>query len=82
VVKGLVQGVFFRASTQQHARQLDITGYAVNLTNGDVEVLACGDEENITKLSAWLKIGPAGSEVTQIDCTIYNGDLPNDFKTG
>jgi len=82
VVKGLVQGVFFRASTQQQARQLNITGYAINLANGDVEILACGDDENIKKLSGWLKIGPANAKVTQVDCEIYSGNIPDDFQTG
>jgi len=82
VVKGLVQGVFFRASTQQQARRLDITGYAINLANGDVEVLACGNDQNLKKLSAWLKIGPTGAKVTQVECIASNGEIPIDFQIG
>lgn len=82
VVKGLVQGVFFRVSTQQQAKQLNITGHAINLQNGDVEVLACGKQEDIAKLSEWLKTGPADAKVTQLDCDNYSGDIPTNFQTG
>ncbi|WP_407644417.1 acylphosphatase [Dongshaea marina] len=42
VVGGIVQGVGFRYSTQLEAKKLGLIGYAMNLPNGDVEVLAQG----------------------------------------
>jgi acylphosphatase/4-amino-4-deoxy-L-arabinose transferase-like glycosyltransferase len=65
-VSGKVQGVWFRASTQEQAKRLNITGWARNLSDGRVEVLACGKKENIAELYAWLKHGPQGANVTDL----------------
>ncbi len=56
-VHGMVQGVGFRYSTQHEAQRLGLTGYARNLDDGSVEVVACGEAENVDKLVAWLKAG-------------------------
>lgn len=56
-VYGSVQGVGFRYSTQREALQLGLTGYARNLDDGGVEVLACGEPDQVEKLIARLKAG-------------------------
>lgn len=66
-IKGRVQGVFFRDSTRREALELGIKGYAINLPNGDVEVLACGQAETIAKLEMWLQQGPPLSRVDSIE---------------
>ena len=63
IVKGKVQGVWFRASTQRQAQQLDITGYAKNLANGNVEVVACGNATAVERLMQWCATGPELAEV-------------------
>jgi acylphosphatase len=68
-VEGRVQGVFFRASTQREAQQLDISGYARNLPDGSVEVLACGSESAVAQLKEWLWVGPPAARVTAVECT-------------
>lgn len=65
-VSGKVQGVWFRASTKEQAERLHLTGWAKNLSDGRVEVVACGEKENIAQLSAWLKHGPELAEVTAL----------------
>ncbi|HSG58243.1 MAG TPA: acylphosphatase [Woeseiaceae bacterium] len=65
-IKGRVQGVFFRDSTRRVAQSLGLTGHAINLSNGDVEVLACGDEAAIRKLAEWLHEGPRMAEVAEV----------------
>jgi acylphosphatase len=65
-VEGKVQGVFYRASTQKQAMQLKLSGYAKNLSDGRVEVLACGEEENVIRLLNWLAIGPPQSRVDNV----------------
>lgn len=67
-VSGKVQGVWFRASTQEQARQLGLTGWARNLPDGRVEVVACGEREKIHALHEWLKQGPELANVTDVTC--------------
>lgn len=58
VVRGKVQGVWFRASTRDEAVRLGLQGHARNLADGSVEVLAMGDAEAIDALERWLHLGP------------------------
>ena len=68
MVAGKVQGVFFRASTREKARTLQLTGHARNLADGRVEVLACGAKEKVQVLKEWLRIGPPGASVSGVAC--------------
>jgi len=82
-VSGKVQGVFFRDSTRQKAMSLDITGYAVNLDDGRVEVLACGGEDALADLETWLHEGPDSADVAGVEQTDVQVDSPPDrFTTG
>ena len=74
-VYGRVQGVGFRYSTVMQARKLGVTGYARNMYDGTVEVVAEGEEDTLKKLLAWLKHGPPASWVEKVDFhyTPYNG---------
>ena len=66
-VHGRVQGVGFRYTTQHEATRLGVTGYARNLDDGSVEVLACGEAEQVEKLIAWLKAGgPRSARVDKV----------------
>ena len=67
LVSGRVQGVFFRASTRERAVALGLTGHAVNLDDGRVEVLACGDEVAIEALHRWLHQGPPAARVQAVE---------------
>jgi acylphosphatase len=81
-VSGRVQGVFFRASTAARARAAGITGYARNLPDGRVEVLACGDEAAVRALCEWLRHGPPGARVTNVTVEPATDPAPEDFSTG
>jgi len=72
LVEGRVQGVFFRASTRGQALSLGVAGYARNLDDGRVEVLASGRAEALDTLEQWLWQGPPAAEVTAVD----REDLP------
>jgi acylphosphatase len=81
-IKGRVQGVFFRASTRRVAESLGITGHAINLPDGDVEVLAVGDDEALDQLGEWLQDGPPHARVDAVlerDAEVEAGD---GFLTG
>ena len=66
LVRGKVQGVWFRASTREQALRLGLQGYASNLSNGDVDVLAVGDDDAIDRLAAWLQQGPPMARVDAV----------------
>lgn len=65
-VSGRVQGVFYRATCVRKAGSLGITGYARNLVDGRVEVLACGEQAAVEQLIAWLWEGSPASRVTDV----------------
>lgn len=67
IVKGRVQGVFFRASTRQKAAELKLRGHARNLADGSVEVLACGAPGNVDALVDWLWQGPRMARVDAVE---------------
>lgn len=66
-VSGLVQGVFFRASTRQKAAELGMAGYAANLPDGRVEVLLVGERDAAVALIDWLKRGPPAAKVSHVE---------------
>ena len=78
-VSGRVQGVYFRGATQRRARELAVSGYARNLADGRVEVLACGSAEAVATLCEWLWQGPSSARVTAVDCAEAEAEIPNGF---
>lgn len=66
LVSGKVQGVFFRASVRREALELRLSGYATNLADGRVEVLACGDGAALDRLEEWLAHGPPAARVDEV----------------
>ncbi|WP_018174646.1 MULTISPECIES: acylphosphatase [unclassified Thioalkalivibrio] len=83
-VRGRVQGVFFRASTREQAQALGLTGYARNLPDGRVEVLAVGSPDALDRLETWLWEGPRMAHVEELDREVVSPPepLPAGFDTG
>jgi acylphosphatase len=81
-VEGRVQGVWFRESTRQQAAKLGIRGYAINLPDGSVEVLACGESAALDTLAEWLRQGPPMAQVRSVVCRAHDGECPEHFSTG
>jgi acylphosphatase len=67
LVGGRVQGVYYRATASRRAHELGIRGYARNLPDGRVEVLACGDDASVSAFVKWLWIGSSASKVTSVE---------------
>lgn len=67
VVRGRVQGVFFRQSTLERARELGLAGWVRNREDGCVEGLACGAPEALACLRAWLRRGPPAARVEDVE---------------
>ncbi len=81
-VSGKVQGVYFRAASQQMAIEYGLSGYAHNLADGEVEVLICGEQENVDKMLAWLNHGPPTAEVTNVQAKQVPWQDHNHFSIG
>ena len=66
LVSGKVQGVWFRASTREQALRLNLQGFARNLADGSVEVVALGDANSLALLESWLWQGPMLAKVSNV----------------
>lgn len=81
VVSGRVQGVWFRASTRDRALALGLDGWARNLPDGRVEVVAQGPEAGVDRLCAWLWEGPRMAQVDGVACEPWTAPVPTGFAT-
>lgn len=68
-VIGRVQGVFFRASTLEMARKLDVNGFVRNEPDGSVFIEAEGKPEALEQLEQWCRKGPPGARVDEVSVT-------------
>ncbi len=77
VVRGRVQGVFFRAFAQRWAKELNLTGFVRNRPDGAVEAVAEGERANLEKFLGYLKTGPPAArvETVEADWADYTGSF-------
>jgi len=66
LIKGKVQGVWFRASAKQQAEMLGVVGWVRNTEEGAVEGVFQGSKENVDELIQWCHQGPSFAHVTQV----------------
>ena len=66
IIKGKVQGVFYRASAREKAEEVGITGWVKNTPGGEVEITASGSEEQLREYIDWCRKGPSQAIVTDI----------------
>jgi acylphosphatase len=69
LIKGKVQGVFYRASAKDVATQLNLNGWIRNTKEGDVEAVVTGDEDLVKEFIEWCKKGPRKAEVDKVEVT-------------
>lgn len=81
LVSGRVQGVFYRETTRRQAEAAGLSGHAFNLPDGRVEVLLCGREQQVERLSHWLWQGSSFCSVTEVQCTDIESPAPVGFIT-
>jgi acylphosphatase len=81
LIEGRVQGVWFRESTRREAQPLGITGYAKNMPDGSVQVLACGEPAALERLAEWLKQGPPLAQVERMEWIVSKSECPQSFIT-
>ncbi|HMC87783.1 MAG TPA: acylphosphatase [Chitinophagaceae bacterium] len=79
-VKGKVQGVYYRQTTQEKATALGIKGTVRNQPDRSVKIMATGTKLQLDKLTAWCRQGPSRAEVSDIIC--YEEELRSfpDFR--
>ena len=83
IIHGRVQGVFFRDTARQVARRLNIKGFAINLLDGTVEIVAEGTPEAVKKFQSWLMIGPDMATVTKVETVDLESQIEfKDFRIG
>ncbi len=67
IVSGKVQGVFFRQSTREKAREIGVNGRINNQADGNVYIIATGTETQLDALAAWCRNGPPKADVVSVD---------------
>jgi len=79
MIRGRVQGVFFRAFTEETARSLGLKGWVRNTSGGDVEAVLEGPKKDIERAIDLCHEGPPASNVTGIDVTWedFKGEFPS-----
>jgi acylphosphatase len=80
LIKGKVQGVFYRASAKDVAEQLRLSGWVRNTKEGDVEAMATGDADKINEFIEWCKKGPRKAEVTKVVVTEKEEETFESFR--
>jgi len=79
-VFGRVQGVWYRGSAQDRARQLGLRGWVRNCRDGSVEAVACGTPGALDEFKSWLQEGPSAARVERIEETaVAQAPDENDF---
>ena len=79
LIEGRVQGVLFRESTRRQAQPLGITGYAQNMADGSVQVLARGEPGALDRLTQWLRQGPPMAQVVRLEWVVSTANCPEAF---
>ncbi|OYT27502.1 MAG: acylphosphatase [Candidatus Altiarchaeales archaeon ex4484_96] len=79
IVSGRVQGVFYRANTRDKARELGLTGWVRNTSDGRVEAVFQGEKEKLKQMIKWCHRGPGYAKVSdvKVDYLKPEGDLEN-----
>ena len=84
IVSGRVQGVWFRASTQETAQRLGLCGWVRNLASGDLEAVFEGPRPAVEKAVAWCRRGPPAARVDDCNLTweVPKGEPPFAIRRG
>jgi acylphosphatase len=78
LIKGRVQGVYYRASARKAAEALCLTGWVRNTLEGHVEAVASGDDRSLEEFADWCREGPPEAIVSSVEINL----LPEQLFTG
>lgn len=80
IIKGKVQGVFYRASAKEKAEDLGLTGWVKNTPEGAVEIMTTGEKEVLDIYISWCKTGPSRAIVTRVEVQTVNDTWFDRFR--
>ncbi len=75
VIRGRVQGVWFRESMRLEAERLGVTGWVANRADGSVEAIVQGTREQVEAITRWARRGPDEAQVTEVTATEASGQF-------
>ena len=78
-ISGQVQGVSYRASTQEQAKKRGVTGWVKNLPDGRVEAVLQGPKDKVDDLIEWCRKGPPAAKVDKVEVSWEKAE--EDLKT-
>ncbi len=81
VLTGRVQGVFFRASVQEAARNADVAGWAANRPDGAVEVVLEGPPAAVESVTGYCRTGPVNARVDSVEVSAEEAEGLSGFET-
>lgn len=81
VVKGKVQGVYFRQNAQSICNEYGVTGRVHNVEDGSVEAILEGNKNSVEDAISWFRVGPPNAHVERVELSYdrYSGEF-QDFK--
>lgn len=79
-ITGRVQGVFYRAWTEEQARRLGLKGFVRNRRDGSVEALFAGPADAVEEMVAHCRSGPRGARVERVEAEPAEGRVPDRFE--
>ena len=80
LIKGKVQGVFYRATAKEEAERLGVTGWVRNTKEGCVEAVVSGTAEAVEQFIKWCRQGPPRAFVTDVEITETAEENFSEFK--
>lgn len=80
LVKGKVQGVFYRATAKKIADEIGVTGWIKNTPDNCVEMVASGSQHCLQRFIEWCKRGPARANVSEVKITETKEETFDQFQ--
>lgn len=80
MIKGIVQGVYYRASARDEAEKLGLTGWIKNTPEGNVEVVVTGSQDDINRYITWCWQGPSRAKVESVETKVLQEEQFDGFQ--